>query len=78
MPKSRSPCSLRACGKTIETPHKVNSLRAVPQTLIFVVLLGLAAISGVKPLKRSDSADPQASHSSHLLTRHRNEELISM
>jgi len=53
-------------------------MTSFPQTLIFVVLLGLAAISGVKPLKRSDSADPQASHSSHLLTRHRNEELITM
>ena len=62
MPKSRSPCSLRACGKTIETPHKVNPLRALPQTLVLVALLGLAAISGVKPLKCSDSVDPQASH----------------
>ncbi len=63
MPESRSPCSLPACGKTTETPHKVNSLRAVPQTLIIVVLLCLAAIFGVTPLKRSDSAGPQASHS---------------
>jgi hypothetical protein len=78
MPQLLVSCSLRACGKIVETPHKLNPLRAFPQTLGIVVFLGLPAISvlGVDAARIRRSLKPRIPY--HLLTRHRHEELISM